>query len=73
MSQGPRTRVRLDGEHYTVLRSARGTIIYRRTMQEGERFNVLVWDSRPKFKPLGHFTITDTLAARILAAEAESV
>lgn len=71
MSQGPRTRVRLDGEHYTVLRSARGTIIYRRTMQEGERFNVLVWDSRPKFVP--RVAIADELAQRILAAEAESV
>lgn len=68
MSQGPRTRVRLDGKTYRVIRSSRGIQIYQR--QEGTNMpRLLIWNSRDQI----HQPATDALAARILAAEAESV
>lgn len=66
MSQGPRTRVRLDGEHYTVLRAARGIQIYQR---QPNRTRLLIWNSRATVRR----PADDALAARILAAEAESI
>lgn len=43
MSQGPRTRVRLDGQVYRVLRGGQGTIIYKR--DEAGQY-VQMWHSR---------------------------
>lgn len=73
MSQGPRTRVRLDGMVYHVVRSSRGTHIYARKDNEEANapgtMNVLVWDTRSK----RNCTISQERADKILAAEAESV
>lgn len=69
MSQGPRTRVRLDGEHYRVVRSSRGTLVYKRTVADGphaQAWMVLIYNSRNCGEP-------SPLIARILNAEAEAV
>lgn len=66
MSQGPRTRVRLDGQVYRVIRSSVGIHVYERTTPGHFK---LIWNSRTgkltQHQP-AHIT-------RILAAEAESV
>lgn len=66
MSQGPRTRVRLDGAVYRVVRSSAGVQVYER---KTPGHFMLMWSSRTQDPALA----TPVLVTRILAAEAESV
>lgn len=62
MSQGPRTRVRLDGKVYRVVRSSKGVQVYERREKPG--WFSLIYASRKE-------RTASPLIARILAAETE--